>query len=73
MNGSQTQANQETDFLILPIDVKGDLADLNHLTELLMDLYPDSPEDRQNDEKFLAVLGRVRHLCEMLVTSVNKV
>jgi len=73
MNDTQAQTNQETDSLILPIDAKGDLADLNHLTELLMDLYPDSLEDRQNGEKYLAVLGRVRHLSEMLVTLVNKV
>jgi hypothetical protein len=66
MNDRPTQNNPEATPLVLPIHAQVDLADLNHLTELLVDLYPDTPEDRRNDDKYLALLGRVRELCEKL-------
>lgn len=66
MNDRLTQNIPEAPPQVLPFHVKDDLADLNHLTELLVDLYPDTPEDRRNDSKYLALLGRVRELCEKL-------
>ena len=68
MNDRLTQNNPDTASLVLPIHAKNDLAALNHLTELLVDLYPNTPEDRRNDDKYLALLGRVRELCERLDT-----
>ncbi|MGO4917655.1 hypothetical protein [Pseudogemmobacter sp. W21_MBD1_M6] len=43
------------------------ISQLNHLTELLLDLYPDSVEEFRNDSKYLALLGTIRFLSEDLL------